>query len=200
MVGVKGALSTVDKQLQKYHLDKGTFLIAKYPDVDGYTITVPALYKYYDNDTEQTFKFKVPYVFSPTMTLEDAKRKVKEITNIRIYDRFYAINKSIQDELEAQELHAASGHNNRHLFLTPKESNFYNTLPAWVQRFVKELYIDNPGQNPGSYQLVTHPLPGDTNKDDVEFYGYDAAMIREELKRYKADFSRVGVAYNLEDI
>lgn len=191
-------MAAANKQIQKYNLTNSSFILGDNPVIDGYTISVLASFKYYD--TDHMYNFKVPYVFSPTMSLEDAKRKVKEITNVRIYDRFYSINKSIQDEVEAQELHAASGHDNRHLYLTPREANFYKTLPAWVQRFVKELYVDNPGQNYDSYELITFPLPGDSNREDVKFYGYDAATIREELKRYKSNYARVDIDYYFDEL
>lgn len=151
----------------------------------------------------KTYSFKVDYVFTPMTTLQEAEKKVKEVTKVRIYDRFYTIKKEIKEAEEARKLFEEAGYEKKEYsyWMTATEERFLNSLPGWIKPFVEYLRIQNPGQYTDSYVLEIRPLPGDSNKNKVLFEGYDSAMIKEEINRYKNEgYQRLHEDYSWDDI
>ena len=151
----------------------------------------------YDNPT---YSFNIAYPFSPSTTLDEANKKMKEITKIRMYDRFYTIKKQLDEKQEAHELYEESPDKRNHdlVFYDGLEQRFYNGLPGWCKPFITYLNVQNPGQYSDSYEVTMIPLPGDPVRDRVTFYGYDSNMIKGELQKYREEgFKRPGYDYDV---
>lgn len=169
--------------------------------VDGYSLKFPCRFQIEKFDNTHTYDFTVAYPFTPTTSLEAAKKKIKDLTKIRIYDRFYAIKADLKKKEEAYEMSKQlKDHSSKDLYLTDQETRFINTLPGWVRPLITWIYIRNPGQYSDSYDLTIRPLPGDSNTSKVNFRGYNASDIREEIQLYKDGYQRLGEDYFLEDI
>ena len=207
-LGQSIADSLVEKYMNKYDLyEQGEFLWRE-PDADGWSIKYHGVFKYNQacpmyKDGPTHMKFTV--VFTPTMDLATAKKKLKDTIQTRLYDRFYALHKVISETVEAYQAFHEAGYDKPHkLYITNGiEERFYNGLPNWVKPFLTYLDIQSPGSYSDSYELHIRPMKGDPkfgNGEDVHFYGYDAKDIKEELKRYKEDFSRVDYDYEFDEI
>jgi len=196
----------VEKYFNKHDLHNiGRWQIG-YIQYEGYSIKINVHVHLYpdgeDNDSLD-YHFKLAYVFKPTTTLEQARKQIEDVTKVRIYDRFYTIIHQLNDHREAIELYKKAGHGkNEGPFLpySGVEERFFNSLPGWVKPFVTDVFIQSPGQYIDSYDLRILPLPGDPDNSKVSFYGYESSTIKEELARYKNDFSRPGVDYQVSEI
>lgn len=191
-----------DKYIEKYHLN------VAYLDIDGYSSD----YKVYiEVDIKVTgelsgkhgYTFKTVYVFTPTTTLEKAKKMISETSKIRMYDRFYEINKKLSEAEEGASLALQSdklGYG-KQAAVTSQERRFLNSLPGWVIPFVTWVDISSPGQYSDSYNLNFNPIPGDPNKSKVKLYGYNSDTIKAELKMYKEEgFKRPGIDYDVSEM
>ena len=150
------------------------------------------------NNRTKTFMYKFAYVFTPSTSREEAKKKIIEVTKIRVYDRFYSLKKIIAEDLEAAKLYEEAGYapSQAKLRLDNREARFFDSLPGWIKPFITELSIEAPGQYHDSYRLVFNPLSGDSNKDPVFLYGYDSNMMKQEISIYKSEFRRPGIDYD----
>lgn len=192
--------------INKYNLD------VKYLDVGGYfeSYRFNVLVEIEVNGElsgTHRYVFKIAFVFTPTTTVEKAEQKVSEICKVRMYDRFYEINKKISEAEEGKRLLIESGYdedkyNPASAFWTPdREKRFINSLPGWVKPFLTYVSIEKPGQYSDSYQIQFKPLPGDPNSDKVNLYGYDSDTIKAELKMYEEEgFQRPGIDYNVSEL
>ena len=200
------AESTVEElcqaQFDKYGYDSNRYVFDIRASIDGYTIHTISSFTYkLSDDNRKQFSFKISFVLSPTTPIDTVEDKIRKVAKVRVYDRIYLINKSIADEEEAINMLKDSSNIKQHLnLLTPQAYRFYNNLPGWAKGITYTIDIDNPGQYYDSYKLYLNPLPGDSNKDIVKFYGYDAATIREELKRYKSNYARVDIDYYFDEL
>lgn len=214
--GEKLILQLCSKYEEKYDLQGR---IALQPTrIDGFTIKFQYLYQ--DDCTGSRLKDRYNYVncvFSPTMSLQEARKKMIETIKIRLYDKFYAVAKAHVDKKEGNTLFEQSGYTEEHkkkwcmdiAYLPGNERRFFNSLPGWAKPFVTYMDIDRPGYYHDSYKLEILPIKGDPRKpspdsirsrDLVVFEAYDAATIREELQRYKQTFERPMDDYDpLED-
>lgn len=145
-------------------------------------------------------RFSIDCVFSPTTSLEAARKKMTETIKVRMYDRFYEIAKMREQKAEGDELFYASGYTDkdkRELYLDTREERFFNSLPGWFKPFVTYLNVSEPGQFSDSYQLSALPIKGDPRfPETVTFYGYSAEDVRDEIARYKKNFERVDEDYS----
>lgn len=191
----------INKYIEKYNMSGYvTYKLSEFKS-SGYGITVPVhIYTYkYDN---KSYHFKLSYMFKPTTTYEEAQKQVKQITNIRMYDRFYAIRKELEGKEEGEKLAAQSGKKYQYyVTFGGAEERFINSLPGWVKPFITYVSIDRPGVYSDSYTMTIHPIPGDPNQSEsVRFYGYDSSMIKEELKLYKNGYERPGYDYDVSEL
>ena len=146
-------------------------------------------------------KFFIDCVFTPTMDLESARKKMKETIKIRMYDRFYEINKQRAKKSEGDRLFEESGYTDKdkanNLWLDTREKKFINTLPGWIKPFIQYVRVQSPGQYSDSYDLEILPVKGDPAfPRKVQFYGYTADDVRDEINRYKNKFERVDEDYS----
>lgn len=190
------------KYIQKYSIPNGSMSFAVPRIKDGYTIYTSGTITTDDGHNKHKYVFPVAVVLSPTMTLDAAKKKLVDTVKVRVYDRFYAINKGLKDEAEATQLYKDSGYTEKqNLWMYGgREEKFFNSLPGWVKPFVTAVYVQSPGQYSDSYELYFMPIKGDPNPKKVYLWGYDSAMIREELDMYKKDFSRPGEDYSVSEL
>ena len=191
-------LTLIVKYAQKYKLDTFIRWAIREPRYDGFSIKIPVSI-YIDKFDKPSYHFKIAYVFTPTTTLDEAKKKVDEISKIRMYDRFYAINADVKGKQEAEDLYSQSSEKNdkAELYFWDYETErAYNSLPHWCKPFVTRIWVQSPGQYSDSYQLKMIALPGDPNRNRVEFWAYNADELKQELAMYKKDFSRPGVDYD----
>lgn len=194
----------INKYFDKYQLhDIGQWSIVKVR-TDGFTIYVDVRVKLYPDGPEEkplSYHFTLAYVFKPNTSIEDAEKQIKQITQTRIYDRFYTIIKQLNDHREAMDLFRQAGHEPHDgPFLPYKglEERFFNSLPGWVKPFVTYVSIQQPGAYSDSYELTILPLPGDPRRDKISFEGYDSKDIRAQLDIYKTeDFARPGDDYSV---
>lgn len=169
--------------------------------INAFQVKVPIYIKVdkYDNPT---YRFTIAYVFSPSISLEEATKKVKEITKVRMYDRFYAIKKQLAEMQEAHELYEQSPDKRKHdLYIWGgREERFFNSLPGWCKPFITDLDVQNPGMYSDSYTLTMIPLPGDSKRDRIHFWGGSSDMIKKELQMYKEEgFKRPDEDYSVYD-
>lgn len=153
----------------------------------------------YVDDAVST-KFFIDCVFTPTMDIESARKKMKETIKIRMYDRFYEINKQRAKKSEGDRLFEESGYTEAdkpNLYLYTIEKRFVNTLPGWIRPFITYVSVQSPGQWSDSYELRILPIKGDPEfPRRVEFHGYTADDVRDEINRYKKNFERVDEDYS----
>lgn len=137
------------------------------------------------------------FVFTPTMTMDEAFEYIKKNAYTRVYDRLWTISKQIKDISEQyriqQEIKEDVGLDaiNRGVdlaFMDEREKRFFNSLPGSIRGRVKRLMIQNPGQFSDSYQVKLYPIdPNKTNSYNgkyVDFEAYNAADMKDMLKRY----------------
>lgn len=171
--------------------------------IEEYSLRFKCSYK--DDTIYKAFSIVCP--FSPTTTEEEARKKLFEIIRVRLYDRFYEINKKELGMKKASDLFYDSGYTDADrtsVRAFPVERRFLNSLPEWIHPFIRYVNIDAPGQYSDSYQLEILPIKGDPKKpagsikgrDLVEFYGYDSNMVKEEVDRYKRSYERPGYDYD----
>ena len=202
------ARKLVAKYMDKYNLYKHGQVLWREPEADGYSIHYHGVFKY--NITSPLYEKGPTYIkftvtFTPTTDLASAKKKLKDTIQTRLYDRFYALHKVITETVEAYKEFNESGYKKpSRLYITNRiEERFYNGLPNWVKPFITYLDIQSPGDYDNSYEVRIRPLKGDPRfayGEDVQFYGYDAKDIKEELARYREDFSRVDYDYAFDEI
>lgn len=162
--------------------------------------------------TEFSFYFRLEYkddsvrdvhdlacVFTPTMSVDEARKKMAETIKIRMYDRFYAINQKRKQSSEGDSLFYESGYtenDKRNLYLDSRERRFFDSLPGWIKPFIVYVNIQDPGQYSDSYQLEALPIKGDPRRKNVTFYGYNSADVKDEIARYRKNFERVDDDYS----
>lgn len=187
-------LEEAAKQASKYGFEDGKIEIGKPAANGSFGFKIPVRFQIERFEDFFTFTFKLAYVFTPETTYEQAKKKVHEVTKIRIYDRFYEINKKLKEKEEGYKLWKESGLENPYnedWIWDGNDKRFYNSLPGWVRPFIKYLNVQQPGQYSDSYTLTFRPIPGDPRQDErVRLEAYDSATIKQMLEWYKKDFSR----------
>lgn len=187
-----------EKYRDKYNLTGEFIMLGK-----GSTLTNFSFYydlRYKQGQSQEVFD--ITCVFTPTMTLEQARKKMIDTIKIRMYDRFYAINQKLKQTSEGDSLFYESGYtdDDRHkLWLDSREKRFFESLPGWIKPFITYLSISQPGQYSDSYDVRALPLKGDPDRDKVYFYGYNAADVKDEINRYKKNFERVDVDYSYSE-
>lgn len=154
----------------------------------------------YENDPylSSDVDLKLTCVFTPTMTYEQAQKKMTDTIKVRIYDFFYAINQKLQNKREEISILKQGNYNPKDLeraarnksWLHGAEKRFYESLPGWAKALLLRIDINAPGQFSDSYSLTLLPLPNDPRKSYVDFDGYDAGMIRSMLDDYKTKLER----------
>ena len=188
--GLEVILDLADKYISKYDLD-GRFAFFDDGTIEGYAIHYKGVYR---PNTARGKWAKVAFsvVFSPTTSLDEAEKILRNTIKVRMYDRFYAINKANSEMSSAMKLFKESGYDTpRELaFWNRNEERFYKGLPSWVKPFVWSLQVQSPGQYSDSYMLTILPIKGDPIRDKVTFEGYESSEIKAELNLYKDDFKR----------
>ena len=188
-----------DKYISKYHLS-GEFNQSEHgSEVIDFALRYLLSYTGYADEHIRDKSWYLNCVFSPTMSVEDARKKMTNVIKTRMYDCFYAINNEIAANRESNDLFHKSGYTDEDapkLHLSSLARRFYSSLPNWCKPFILSIDIDHPGQNRYSYDVWMLPILDDPEKpDEVHFYGYDSAMIKEELQIYKDSYERVGLHY-----
>lgn len=165
-------------------------------------------YFYKDEVTQGKSLNEIHCVFTPTMTIEEARKKMIETIKIRMYDRFYAINKAHSEKHEGDDLFYASGYtgeDRKEIYAWGREKQFFQSLPGWIKPFVVYLDVQSPGRYSDSYSVKILPIKGDPRKpegkpqrnDLIEFYGWDSATVKAQMKRYKQNFERPDEDYSV---
>jgi len=136
------------------------------------------------------------FVFTPTMTMDEALTYIKNNAYTRVYDRLYSITKQINDiiaqhETQKQLKESTADAIDRQVdlsFLDERERRFFNSLPGSIRGRMKTLMIQNPGQYSDSYQVKLYPIdPNKTNTYNgkyVSFEAYNASDMKDMLRRY----------------
>lgn len=184
------------KYREKYNLP-GKFTLLGDKHIDGYTIYFTV--KYVDDVVSD--RYYINCVFTPTMSIDEARKKMIETIKIRMYDRFYEINQRRKKISEGDSLFYESGYTDKdkanNLWLDTRETKFLRTLPGWIRPFIQYVRVDSPGQWSDSYQLEILPVKGDPEfHRRVSFHGYTADDVRDEINRYKKNFERVDEDYS----
>ena len=143
-------------------------------------------------NVKRYYDINIPFVFSPTTSVDEAKELIQKVGKTKVYDRMWAVNeqeKKLAEEYEVKrQMKNAGDESHSLLFMDRKESKFFNSLPGWVKPLVTYLNIQAPGEYSDSYTLTIIPLPSDTRKHDrnrIEFEAYDASQLRDMIDRYK---------------
>lgn len=172
----------------------------------GYTMYVYCKF-YIDNEegVKVSTNFELAFVFTPETTVEEALSKITETAKIRMYDRFYSINKMWASKLEEHKAEMemkAQGQDTDHVWLSDnREKRFFNSLPPSIKPRVTYLRIYWPGQYSYSYELRFKPLPGDHRSEPVDLEGYTADDIRTELDLYmNHGYQRIYNDYSSDEI
>lgn len=168
-----------------------------------YTSTIYAEMGHYDSN------FEVPLVLTPTMDESEAKEYITKTLPVRLYDRLYAIaggyNKALET-YEAKKAARAEGIDPNRLVaryqLDGRERKLYDSLPGWAKARCTYIRIWEPGQYSDSYEVSLIPFdPNDSRayRGDVNFEGYEAWQIRDELNRYKEKNELPGYDYHVSE-
>lgn len=166
--------------------------------VDGLSIKMPCIYEIEAFEKTHKFKFTVSYVLNPSTTLDGAKKYIQKITKVRIYDRFYEMDKKIhsyEEEYKAKKEMEEAGESLTpvsHLALDNLEMRFYNTLPGTIKPRVTYLIIDENRR----YRMQFIPLPEDHNRDKVVLEGSSPDIIRKEIQWYLESCDRPYLDYD----
>lgn len=151
-------------------------------------------------DKNVKFSFKIDISIPLDMSEDDAKTLVQKTLKIRLYDRFSAIRPKFEnkvEEIETEQEYSKSDY----LFLDGREARFVNTLPGWIKPLLTYVNITSDYWGELRYSLRCKPLKGDpVQNTPVDFDGYTASQIREEVRRYKENYSRVYTDYAFEDV
>lgn len=181
---------TIEKYLNKY--------AAKYDwlNIDGLSIRVTRkAYTLYAHsavaaivpeiDYDESVYIKLPYVFNPRTTYDEALKQIENVTKVKIYDKLYAANAQVKAAVEAYSVNPNYKKLTEKFYLDDQERRFYNSLPGWVKGIAEFLDIQSPNMYHDSYTLRTRSLPGDPNPEDrIYFEAYNSAQLRDMLKRY----------------
>ena len=193
-----------NRYLETHGLEDATLSIGHETKVDGYSFYISVLFNLDRPDIRLNTSFNIPYVFTPTTTLESAKEYVSKISKVRMYDRLHVVDQKVSQTSEGIQLYKASGYRVQDiksidsLCYDGQERRFYNSLPGWVKPFITYLYVSNPGQYFDSYRMTIRPIAGDPNPDEVRFRGYTSKDILYELELYKSKgFKRLGADYSI---
>lgn len=81
------------------------------------------------------------------------------------------------------------------------ETESHHVVPNFhklgIQPFITYVSVQSPGQYSDSYELRILPIKGDPEfPRRVEFHGYTADDVRDEINRYKKNFERVDEDYS----
>lgn len=200
--GYKLIYELANKYQDKYNLDGGFRINGGGGKIDSYKIQYNCFYL--DAYTGDRYPVSFAVVFTPTTTEEQAEKILKDTIKVRMYDRFYAINKYISDKSEGEKLYRESGYTGEIVEprMTRQEERFFRSLPGWVRPFVLYISVQNPGMYSDSYRLEIKSIVGDPRKSSqpaVYFYGETANIVKDELKRYRDTFERPDDDYSAYD-
>ena len=190
-----------DKYLSKYNLAGALDIVDDCSGPLKYKLVYYVAYDEFEGERNKTlFDIEIYCVFSPTMTVDDARKKMIQTIKTRMYDRFYEFNKKQLSDNEGARLFEQAGYKKKkELYLTTKENRFVNSLPGWCKPFLTQVYVSSPGYY-DSYEIRILPIPGDHRMGtNAEFYGDSSDMVKKELERYKSTFDRPGNDYDIYD-
>ena len=196
--GYKIIYDLASKFIEKYQIG-GAFRILKGGGfIKDYTIYYVC--HYVTEEARKSYKWTIAVVFTPTTTYEQALKILNNTLKVRMYDRFYAINKELKEKEESLALYRESGYTDdpdpeMNLFMSSQEERFFKSLPGWVKPFVISICVDSPGKYSDSYSLNIKPIKGDPNKSTVHLYSRKSNTLREELERYRNTFEVPGIDY-----
>lgn len=150
-------------------------------------------------DTDVMFSFEVGISIPLSATEDEAKSLVDKTIKIRLYDRFAAIKLKFSNKVEELAATAEYGQG-KTIYLYDRERRFYNSLPGWIKPLVTYVYVYTNYDGYPMYELKCKPLKDDPRSDtQVEFEGESVAQIRDQINRYKADYSRLYEDYLYDD-
>lgn len=184
------------KYKDKYNLPGNFFMGTHGSKKTDFSFYFPCRYK--DDAVVETWSLNC--VFTPTMSIDTARKKMIETIKIKMYDRFYAINRKRMQKSEGDRLFYESGYTDKdrvELGLWGNEERFFDSLPGWFKPFVTYLNVREPGQWSDSYEITALPIKGDPLfPQKVQFHGYTSADVKDEIERYKKNFERVDEDYS----
>lgn len=164
----------------------------KYTAVFNVPVSYPQ-YKYYGIE-----KISIPYVFSPKTTYEEVEPTVQNVTKIKLYDRLYAADARFKDDIE--EIDNRGEYPLFDTFDTVTQRAF-KSLPGWARGLTQRFYVDRPGMYSDSYDLTIRKLANDPDPwndgNTIQFRAYDAAQLKDMLKRYHDKFERPDLDYSV---
>lgn len=147
----------------------------------------------------RVYKIVIPLVFEPTMTKEQAVEYINKTGKQKMYDRMWTIKeneKKVFDEAMMAAQLGTKDDNMKHLYVTPQEEKFINTLPGWVRPLIEFISIDRPNQYSDSYSIKLRPLHNDDRHGKLIYLtAYDADTLREYIDTYKRTGDVEGVDY-----
>lgn len=190
-----------DKYVEKYTLT-GSLESPIVSEIDEYKISYRLTYADMYLPKPGKLSFEIACPFSPTTTVDSARKKMQDIIKTRMYDRFAAVANKLKNRQEALTLFINSGYDATQMkevtLYDGNDRRFYNSLPEWCKPFVVYVDVTAPGEYADSYKLHMYPIPGDPRKpkgkitpaDEVRLEGFDAAEIKAQLDRYKRTYDR----------
>lgn len=196
--------SYADKYLNKFEIpnDKETGCFKQQTSkVDGYTIKIDCYYTYTESDELiYSKRFTLAFVLTPTMSVDQAKTYISNTARTRIYDRCYEMHKQLSDAIEGSNLFNLSGYDKPYRAFIGRGRSYAKSLPGWVKPFLLTADVGNDRTYEYNYLIYFRPLPGDSDTNIVCLHGCTSNDIKEELARYKVDYSRVDIDYLLDEI
>lgn len=150
------------------------------------------------------YVFTVPFVLSPTMTVDTAKEYINKTAKVRIYDRLYSINQKESAEKEAWETANEINLDGKAVsmsYLTPQEERFVNTLPGWCLKLLQFVSISCPNHDPRSVVVRMTKLPWDnyTAENSIIFEGWNSPQVRDMINRYHDKHEIAGRDYEVSE-
>lgn len=188
------------EELKEYAKEIGASLFDKYiakalPDTEvdysfrGWTDTnlIDIIVRMEIDREDFSFTYKIPISFESTV--DESKKKIADVSKVRIYDRIAELKKKV---LSARERRSQGLRIRPNLYGSLARRTF-NSLPGWVQGRTYSLSVEQPGQYSDSYELRLVPFEDDKDYVDIDplsyclrFEAYDASMLKDMLDRYKA--------------
>ena len=140
--------------------------------------SVPGIY-------DEDIHVKLPYVFNPRTTYDEAVKQIDNVTKVKLYDKLYAVNTAVKSEREAFAINPDFRKIKDKFYMDAQELKFYNQLPGWAKAIITFLDIQQPNMYSDSYTIHAKCLPGDPRPEDkLYFRAYNSAQMKDMLKRY----------------
>lgn len=209
LTDIKNIMRSLAYEARSYLVEEGERLIAKYgwedciwevddgASINGYNFYIPTSLTIRLATGLKKFNNDITFVFTPTTTEEEAHKIIKNTAKVRVYDRFYAINREkakAEEERQGMDELADAGleHTSKKWFMSGADRRLYNSLPGWVRGRLTWINVEKPGQYYDSVSVRIYPLSKWPKPDreytrrdgSIEFSNYTTAAVKDMLDRY----------------